>query len=206
MTITLKYWGNSTDFYRQEHKWHKKKCQQEKIKAFCAAMAAYSPEKASRRILYEHAAYNSRTACQPLLSSYRMRWTKSVIVSSQRIPGKRDSFFGAILMNVKPLLKHFPEIHHLPLEEQDQLLQRASKIISGPENKLRIWRSNMIGLGLLLLVSAALISGIGPYFDLAASTTGVITMMVIFPLFMILQQRRYIARLRPAVLQLIRRE
>lgn len=107
-------------------------------------------------------------------------------------------------MNVKPLLKHFPEIHHLPVDEQHELIQRATQLVFGPENKLRIWRRNMIGLGLLLLVSATVIFGIGPYFRLAASTTGVITMVVVFPLYIIIQQQRHIAQLRPVVQQLSR--
>lgn len=111
--------------------------------------------------------------------------------------------FRAILMNVKPLLKYFPEIHHLPADEQLRLLQRAYDQAFGPENKLQIWRKNLVGFALLIAVCGLIIAVAGPMLSLAPSSTGIILMVIIFPLFIVLQQRRYIAQLRPVVHQLL---
>ena len=108
-------------------------------------------------------------------------------------------------MNVKPLLKHFPEIHHLPKDSQLRLLQEAHDEAFGSHHKLRIWRSNLFGLGLLVLACVSVIAVIGPWLDLKASTTGVLLMLIIFPLFLWIQQRRYVAVLRPAVQQRLQR-
>ena len=107
--------------------------------------------------------------------------------------------FRAILMNLKPLLKHFPELHHLPLDEQIYLLQQAQKLAAGPENKLQVWRGNMLALAGLILLCVLVIAVVGPLFNLAASTTAVILMIVIFPLFILIQTRRQIGYLRPAL-------
>ena len=102
-------------------------------------------------------------------------------------------------MNLKPLLKHFPELHHLPLDEQIHVLQQAQQFASGAENKLQVWRDNLMALAGLILLCVLVIAVIGPYFNLAASTTAVILMVVIFPFFMLVQHRRQIVYLRPAV-------
>ena len=107
--------------------------------------------------------------------------------------------FRAILMNLKPLLKHFPELHHLPLDEQIHVLQQAQQLASGAENKLQVWRGNLVALIGLILLCVLVIAVVGPYFNLAASTTAIILMVVIFPFFMVVQHRRQIAYLRPAV-------
>ena len=107
--------------------------------------------------------------------------------------------FRAILMNLKPLLKHFPEVHHLPLDEQIHVLQQAQKLAAGPDNKLQVWRDNMVALTLLILLCGIVIAVVGPLFNLAASTTAIILMIVIFPLFMLIQHRRQIGYLRPAL-------
>ena len=107
--------------------------------------------------------------------------------------------FRAILMNLKPLLKHFPELHHLPVDEQIHVLQQAQKLASGPENKLLVWRDNMLALVGLILLCVLVIAVVGPLFNLAASTTAVFLMIVIFPLFILIQTRRQIGYLRPAL-------
>lgn len=116
----------------------------------------------------------------------------------------RPTHFRAILMNVKPLLKYFPEIHHLPQDVQLRLLQSAHDEVFGPHNKLRIWRSNLAGFAVLIVACTLVIAVIGPWLDMQASTTGVLLMLIVFPVFLWVQQRRYLARLRPIVDQLAR--
>jgi uncharacterized membrane protein YkgB len=105
-------------------------------------------------------------------------------------------------MNVKPLLKYFPEIHHLPQDTQLRLLQSAHEQAFGAQNKLRIWRNNLMGFVVLILACVVVIAVIGPWLSLQASTTGVLLMLIVFPVFLFVQQRRYLASLRPLVRQL----
>ncbi len=109
-------------------------------------------------------------------------------------------------MNVKPLLKHFPELHHLPLSQQLELLQSAYYKAFGPDKKLGIWRKNIIGLGLLLLVSVILITLVGPAINLEPGTIGMVMMIIVFPLFIALQQWRYVHQLRPEVEKLLQKQ
>ena len=105
-------------------------------------------------------------------------------------------------MNVKPLLKYFPEIHHLAVEQQVALLLQADQITRSPENKLRIWRTNMVGLLALIAITYCVIAFIGPALKLSTSATGISLMVVIFPLFIYLQHRRHIGLLHAALLQI----
>lgn len=107
-------------------------------------------------------------------------------------------------MNVKPLLKYFPEIHHLPREAQLRLLQSAHDEAFGPHNKLRVWRNNLVGFGVLILACTVVIAVIGPSLNLQPSTTGTALMLIVFPAFLLVQHRRYVATLRPTVRELLR--
>lgn len=103
-------------------------------------------------------------------------------------------------MNVKPLLKYFPEIHHLPLEQQLELVSGAHKDSFGPEHKLRIWRNNLISCAILTGLALLLIGGIGPLFKFSAGTTATFMILVVLPGFFFIQHKRYINELRPKVL------
>jgi hypothetical protein len=106
-------------------------------------------------------------------------------------------------MNVKPLIKYFPEIHHLPPEEQLNLVSKAHQFCFGPENKLRIWRSNLASGALLTGLSLLLIAVIGPLLQLSSSATAGVMILIILPGFFFLQHKRYICALRPKVQQLL---
>jgi|SRR5690606_5387260 len=108
-------------------------------------------------------------------------------------------------MNVKPLLKYFPEIHHLPLELQLELVSNAHKSSFGPEHKLRIWRNNLISCAILTGLALLLISGVGPLFNFSAGTTATFMILVVLPGFFFIQHKRYINELRPKVLELAAR-
>lgn len=107
-------------------------------------------------------------------------------------------------MNVKPLLKYFPEIHHLSLHDQQTLLEQSDQLTLSPENKLHLWRGNMLGLAGLIVVTFMVVAVLGPQLDLAASTTGGLLMVVVFPLFIFLQHRRRIATMRTALNQILK--
>lgn len=106
-------------------------------------------------------------------------------------------------MNVKPLVKYFPELHQLSQEEQLQLLGKAHQLCFGPENKLRIWRSNLTSGALLTALSLLLIAVIGPMLQLSPSVTAFVMILVVLPGFFFLQHKRYIHELRPKVHQVL---
>lgn len=107
-------------------------------------------------------------------------------------------------MNVKPLLKYFPEIHHLSLHDQQTLLEQSDQLTFSPENKIRLWGGNMLGLTGLLILTFLVVAVLGPRLNLAASTTGGLLMLVVFPLFIFLQHRRRIATMRAALNQILK--
>lgn len=108
-------------------------------------------------------------------------------------------------MNVKPLLKYFPEIHHLPPEQQCQLVENAYHACFGPHNKLRIWRNNIISGAVLTGSALLLIMVIGPLLRLSAGVTAGAMLVVVLPGFFYIQHRRYINDLRPKVQELAAR-
>lgn len=105
-------------------------------------------------------------------------------------------------MNVKPLLKYFPEIHHLPPERQLALVSSAHQAAFGPEQKLRVWRNNLVSCAILIGLALLLISGIGPLFNFSAGVTAIFMILVVLPGFFFIQHKRYINELRPRVLEL----
>src|SRR5690554_127232 len=106
-------------------------------------------------------------------------------------------------MNVKPLVKYFPELHQLPPEQQLALLEKAYQASFGPEQKLRIWRNNLIGCGLLTGAALLLIVVIGPLLHLPSEMTAVLMILGILPGFFFVQHKRYINELRPQVNRLL---
>jgi hypothetical protein len=111
--------------------------------------------------------------------------------------------FQAIVMNVKPLLKYFPEIHHLTPEQQRDLLTRAHQLSFGPQNKFRTWRNNLISCALLTGMALLLIMIIGPLFTLSSSATATAMILIVLPGFFFIQHRRYVTELRVSIRKLI---
>lgn len=105
-------------------------------------------------------------------------------------------------MNVKPLTKYFPEIHHLSPEQQLELLTSAHQLSFGADNKLRIWRNNLISCAILVGLALLLILVVGPLLKLSSSITAIVMILVVLPGFFFIQHKRYISELRPRVLEL----
>jgi|SRR5690554_7316851 len=93
----------------------------------------------------------------------------------------------------------FPELHHLPAEEQQQLLDAAKRRAFGPDRALKRWRENMttfvIMFGLCVLVMVVL----APALSLSRDMAGGFVLVVVLPVCFIFQQRRYVQRLRVAL-------
>jgi|SRR5690606_2069476 uncharacterized membrane protein len=106
-------------------------------------------------------------------------------------------------MNVKPLVKYFPELHHLSAEQQRTLLEAAYQDSFGPEQKMRVWRNNLIGGGILTAIALLLIMVVGPLLRLAPAVTATIMMLGVLPAFLFMQHKRFINELRPGVMRLL---
>jgi hypothetical protein len=111
--------------------------------------------------------------------------------------------FQAIAMNVKPLVKYFPELQHLSPEQQRVLLEAAYQDSFGPDQKMRVWRNNLIGGGVLTVIALVFIMVIGPLLRLAPAVTATIMMLGVLPGFLFMQHKRFINELRPGVMRLL---
>lgn len=100
---------------------------------------------------------------------------------------------------MKLLLKQFPDIHRLPRQEQERLLQEAQRQLSQPENKLARWRHNLLRFSLVAGFCVLLVAWVGPWLGLSDRSTALIMLLVVLPVLFYLQHRSYIARLRPLV-------
>lgn len=108
-------------------------------------------------------------------------------------------------MNLKPLVKYFPELSELEPDAQLAVLQCAYDRCFGPERKLHVWRTNLLSSLLLTSMALLLILVIGPALKLATSTTALVVMLVLLPGFFFWQQHQHINRLRPAVTECLRK-
>jgi len=106
-------------------------------------------------------------------------------------------------MNVKPLLKHFPEIHHLPEQEQRTLLETAHQRGFGPDRKLAVWKSNLLSGALITAFSLLLITLIGPALHIPPALTATAMIVLVLPAFLIWQHKRFIAELRIRLRELL---
>ncbi len=106
---------------------------------------------------------------------------------------------------MKTLLKQFPEIHHLPPEEQRQLLQQAQEELNRSDNKLANWRNNLLRFALVAALCLGLV-WLGPRLGLSEGATAAGMLLVVLPLLFYLQHRRYIAQLRPLVKNLAKKK
>lgn len=106
-------------------------------------------------------------------------------------------------MNLKPLLKHFSEIHHLPRTEQEALLQRAYEQGFGADQKLTIWKSNLVSGGVITAIILLLITVIGPLLRMPPALIASLVIVVVLPAFLIAQHRRFIRRLREELQKLL---
>src|SRR5690625_7170059 len=91
-------------------------------------------------------------------------------------------------MNPKPLLKHFPELAHLPRDQQEALLREAHEDATG--QRLETWRSNLFGVVLVSALCLGLFFWVGPALDLSRRNTALIIMLVVLPTYFYCHHRR----------------
>lgn len=93
----------------------------------------------------------------------------------------------------------FPELHHLPAEEQRRRLADARRRVFGPDNALARWRGNLINFALMFGLSAAFMAVLVPALSLSRDLAAIIMLVVVLPGFFLLQQRRYVRMMRTAL-------
>lgn len=98
-------------------------------------------------------------------------------------------------------LKYFPELAGLSAPEQEQRLNQAKAIAFGPDTRLERWRGNLVQFFLMFAGSAGFMALLAPALRLSQDTAAIIMLVIVLPLFFIMQQRRYLRLVRRALRQ-----
>lgn len=103
-------------------------------------------------------------------------------------------------MNSERLLKHYPELHELPRDTRLALIEKAQAEAFGQQQKLPNWRRNLMTLAVIVALSLLFVLVLGPALGLSEGAIAGVMMVGVLPVFIYVQHRRYIAHLRPAVM------
>ena len=102
-------------------------------------------------------------------------------------------------MNVKKLVRNFPEIAHLPAEQQEQLLIKAYQDAFSPENRMRIWRNNLITALIMTALCFLFVLVIRPSLGMSQQTSAILLMIIAFPAYLLFQHQRMLRQLRTSL-------
>ncbi|WP_049631557.1 hypothetical protein [Cellvibrio sp. pealriver] len=102
-------------------------------------------------------------------------------------------------MNFKRLVKHFPELSSFDLPEQQALLAKAYKDAFSEENKMRIWRNNLISALTMAALCFFFVLVVRPALGMSQQTSAILLMVVALPIYFFIQQRVFINRLRASL-------
>lgn len=102
-------------------------------------------------------------------------------------------------MNFKHLAKHFPELTAMEPEQQQALLAQAYQNAFTSEHKLKIWRSNLASALIMASVCFLFVLVLRPALGLTQQTSAIVLMLIAFPAYFFIQQRRFIKRLRDSL-------
>ena len=102
-------------------------------------------------------------------------------------------------MNIKKLVKSFPEIAHLPPQEQERLLTQAYQDAFSPENKMRNWRSNLIMALAMTALCFLFVLVIRPALGMSQQTSAVLLMVIAFPVYLLFQHQRMLRQVRASL-------
>ncbi len=103
------------------------------------------------------------------------------------------------MMNLKKLTRHFPEIAHLSPDEQQQILTRAYLDAFSSDNKMRNWRSNLVSALVMTSLCFIFVLIIRPAVGMSQQTSAILLMLIAFPAYLLLQQRRMIRQIRTSL-------
>lgn len=96
----------------------------------------------------------------------------------------------------KTELKHFPELSHLPPEEQQARLDKAKAAAFGEDTKLKRWRGNVVYFALAFGLSWLFMMVIAPALSLSQDAAALLMLLVVLPICFVGQQKRYIRNIR----------
>jgi len=99
-------------------------------------------------------------------------------------------------MSPKRLIKYFPELAHLPTEQQEALLLNAQKNIEHNKHKLRALAHNLLRAAILFGGCLLFIWYLRPLLGISHQTAGIMIIVLIIPAYLIIQQRRYLQKIR----------
>ncbi len=102
-------------------------------------------------------------------------------------------------MNVKKLVKHFPEIAHLPHEQQEHLLNKAYQDAFSPEHKMRNWRGNLMTALVMTALCFLFVLVIRPALGMSQQTSAILLMLIAFPAYLLFQHQRMLRQLRASL-------
>lgn len=103
------------------------------------------------------------------------------------------------MMNVKKFARHFPEIAHLPTDEQHRLLDKAYRDAFSSDNKMRNWRSNLTIALLMSALCFLFVLVIRPALGMSQQTSAILLMVIAFPAYLLFQQQRMLRRIRASL-------
>ncbi len=100
------------------------------------------------------------------------------------------------MMNVKKFARYFPEIAHLPLEEQHRLLNKAYQDAFSPDNKMRNWGSNLIIAVSMSALCFLFVLVIRPALGISQQASAILLMVIAFPAYLLFQHQRMLRQVR----------
>lgn len=103
-------------------------------------------------------------------------------------------------MNFARLARRFPELAQLPAEEQAARVKAAYDKVFAPEHKLTHWRANAISAIAMTLFCLGFVVYIAPLLGLSQPASAGIVVIVVFPVYVFLQQRRVQNMIRAALM------
>lgn len=106
-------------------------------------------------------------------------------------------------MNFKRLAKYFPELAAMTPAEQQALLTQAYQHAFAPEHKMKIWRSNLLSALLMAGLCFLFVLVLRPALGMSQQTSAIVLMLIAFPVYFFIQQRRFINQLRRSLHKLL---
>jgi uncharacterized membrane protein len=106
-------------------------------------------------------------------------------------------------MNLKRLAKHFPELAEMTQEQQQSLLTKAYQDAFAAEHKMKLWGSNLLSALIMAGLCFLFVLVLRPALGMSQQTSAIVLMLVGFPVYFFIQQRRFIKQLRRSLLKFL---
>lgn len=87
--------------------------------------------------------------------------------------------------------------------EQEALLARAYQSAFSAENKMKIWRNNLINAAVMASLCFLFVLVIRPALGMSQQTSAIVLMLIAFPAYFFFQHRRFIKQLHNSLQKLL---